>query len=415
MGGPQNSMSQAIPGVGPGVGGGGGGHQHYDIERRPPKSAELFDPNGPQPSSNGGGGGQGDYGNSGRHQGMSDGGYASGQEGAMMGSERQPSQGHRGSFHGQYQSPLGPHYNQSTTQPTHVPIAMNRSYSSSSSSTGYSGGNTSSPGPHAGGKKNHNLLYDYSVPTTAYDGNAKSTATSEADKAPALGHILEIFAYDAQDDIFEGLALPAGSKMRRLKAANKEVLGQVLVVFKNASLASEALSAFQEGKSTWMSPDAKLSFKSSLSLSSSSASSSGVTEGSESTAGEQGESGDDVEEDDGEATPSTRLQRRFNVKIWTPVLVNSVTPLKATPQSQLSASPSNDSTGHSASSSSYGAPRSENGEEKDQEDGGAVAAASSCSSPTTTAAAVAVAVAPSSSPTPTPLPKGGDSVVDESS
>lgn len=172
-------MSQALPGVGPGGIGGNGTIPHYDIERRPPKSAELFDPNGPQPSSGGGGGGgQGEYGISGRFQGSSDGGYMNGQDGTTMGGERQP-QGHRGSFHGQYQSQSSSHHNQTTTQPTHAPIAMNRSYSSSSSSTGYSGGNTSSPGPHAGGKKNHNLLYDYSVPLP-YDGNVKTTIAGES-------------------------------------------------------------------------------------------------------------------------------------------------------------------------------------------------------------------------------------------
>ncbi|KAF9136946.1 R3H domain-containing protein 1 [Linnemannia schmuckeri] len=362
MGGPQNVMSQALPGVGPGGIGGNGAITHYDIERRPPKSAELFDPNGPQPSSGGGGGGQGEYGNSGRYQGSSDGGYMNGQDGLTMGGERQP-QGHRGSFHGQYQSQPGAHYNQTTSQATHAPIAMNRSYSSSSSSAGYSGGNTSSPGPHAG-KKNHNLLYDYSVPTMPYDGNVKST--SEADKAPALGHILEIFGYDAQDDIFEDLALPAGSKVRRLKPANKEVLGQVLVVFKNANLASEALSTFQEGKSTWMNPEAKLHFESSCPTSE-------EGETVKATESEEGEEQHSVESA-AAAVPSTRLQHRFNVKIWTPVLVNSVTPLKAT-QPQLSSSPSNDSTNNNnnnnnsaGSVSSNGAAQPEDGEEKVQED-----------------------------------------------
>ncbi|KAF9324791.1 R3H domain-containing protein 1 [Linnemannia elongata] len=357
IGGPQNVMSQALPGVGPGGIGGNVAIPHYDIERRPPKSAELFDPNGPQPSSGGGGGGsQGEYGNSGRYQGSSDGGYISGQDGPTMGGERQP-QGHRGSFHGQYQSQSGAHYNQTTFQPTHAPIAMNRSYSSSSSSAGYSGGNTSSPGPHAG-KKNHNLLYDYSVPAQPYDGNVKSTA--EADKAPTLGHILEIFGYDAQDDIFEDLALPAGSKVRRLKAANKEVLGQVLVVFKNATLASEALSTFQEGKSTWMNPEAKLHFESSCLTSEGG-------ESAETTGAEEGEE-EESSESAAPASPSTRLQRRFNVKVWTPVLVNSVTPLKAT-QSQL---PSNDSANNNSNNAgtvgSNGTARSEDSEEKDHED-----------------------------------------------
>ncbi|KAG0269487.1 R3H domain-containing protein 1 [Linnemannia exigua] len=377
MGGPQSVMSQAIPGVGSGGIGGNGAITHYDVERRPPKSAELFDPNGPQPSGGGSGGGgggggnQGDYGGSGRYQGSSDGGYMNSQDGSMMGGERQ-SQGHRGSFHGQYQAQSGPHFNQVTSQPTHAPIAMNRSYSSSSSSAGYSGGNTSSPGPHAG-KKNPGLMYDYSVPTMPYDSGVKSTA--EADKPPALGHILEIFGYDAQDDIFPDLVLPAGSKTRRLKAANKDVQGQVLVVFKNATLASEALSTFQEGKSTWMSPDAKLHFEASTS--------SDGSDGAGEVESEKKEEGSSVSavteadaevETEGEVVPSTRLQRRFDVKIWTPVLVNSVTPLKAT-QPQLSGSPTNDSTNNNvgagsscASSRSNGTgDRSENGESKELE------------------------------------------------
>lgn len=205
----------------------------------------------------------------------------------------------------------------------------------------------------------------------------------EADKAPApaLGHILEIFGYDAQDDIFEDLALPAGSKVRRLKAANKEVLGQVLVVFKNATLASEALSTFQEGKSTWMNPEAKLHFESSCSTS---------EEGESVEATGLEEEDDESSESAAAAVPSTRLQRRFNVKVWTPVLVNSVTPLKAT-QPQLSSSPSNDSTNSNnnnnnvGSANNNGTARSEDGEERDQEDvvsGTPSSAAVSSSSPT---------------------------------
>lgn len=184
----------------------------------------------------------------------------------------------------------------------------------------------------------------------------------EADKAPTLGHILEIFGYDAQDDIFEDLALPAGSKVRRLKAANKEVLGQVLVVFKNATLASEALSTFQEGKSTWMNPEAKLHFESSCLTSEGG-------ESAETTGAEEGEE-EESSESAAPALPSTRLQRRFNVKVWTPVLVNSVTPLKAT-QSQL---PSNDSANNNSNNNnagtvgSNGTERSEDSEEKDHED-----------------------------------------------
>lgn len=184
----------------------------------------------------------------------------------------------------------------------------------------------------------------------------------EADKAPTLGHILEIFGYDAQDDIFEDLALPAGSKVRRLKAANKEVLGQVLVVFKNATLASEALSTFQEGKSTWMNPEAKLHFESSCLTSEGG-------ESAEATGAEEGEE-EESSESAAPALPSTRLQRRFNVKVWTPVLVNSVTPLKAT-QSQL---PSNDSANNNSNNNnagtvgSNGTERSEDSEEKDHED-----------------------------------------------
>ncbi|KAF9928069.1 R3H domain-containing protein 1 [Linnemannia zychae] len=362
IGSPQN----VIPGMGPGSIGGNGTIPHYDIERRPPKSAELFDPNGPQPSSSSGGGSQGDYGNSGRHQGSVDGGYMSGQEGSMGGSDRQP-QGHRGSLQGQYQSQPVLHYNQAISQPTHTPIAMNRSFSSSSSA-GYSGGNTSSPGPHAG-KKNHNLIYDYSVSNMPYEGNIKSTST-DTEKAPALGHILEIFGYDAQDNIFPDLALPAGSKMRQLKATSKDAPGQVLVVFKNAILASEALCAFQEGKSTWVSSESKLHFETAMSAGKDSQSVDSSKKGVQEVEG--GNSPELTTESITEHT--TRIQQRFNVRIWTPVLVNSVTPLKAV-QPQLSSSPSNDltSSSNSANTSSNnisGTVRLDNSNDKDNEDGG---------------------------------------------
>ncbi|KAI1318257.1 R3H domain-containing protein 2 [Mortierella claussenii] len=344
----------------------GAGHGVYDVERRPPKSAELFDPNGPS-SFNNGGNGQGDYSVGGRHQGFHDGGPDGGQAMGMMmmgGSERlphgpnqypHPSVGHHGpspfnsSMNYQQQFPqllnVVQHQNQNhqahqqqqhpSHQP-HVPVGMNRSYSSSSS-TGYGGGtgvsssnanssnnnangssssNSSSGGPqhhnssNGGSKKNH-LLYDYSVlATPAYDGVAKSTSPETEKSAPSLSHILEIHDFDTQDDIFQHLVLPAGSKLRRLKPTSGRdgMVGQCLVVFKNALLASEALLAFQEGKVTWMAPEAPTQFE--------------AAEAKD----DDGEGDEKEEEGQGAAGGRTRIQRRFNVRIWTPVLVNSTTP-----------------------------------------------------------------------------------------
>ncbi|KAI8594443.1 hypothetical protein EDD21DRAFT_449382 [Dissophora ornata] len=332
--GSQPSLSVGGPGGpgGGGGGGGGGGHGMYDIERRPPKSAELFDPNGPS-SSNNGPGGQGDhpgaFRNQGFHDGVSTGGAQEGHMMMMMGGERghQQSQGqnfypasHQGGpgFNSNYQAQMQPqphlapphlqqqhHNQQQQSHLTHVPVGMNRSYSSSSSTSYGSGNASSNAGPHQG--KKNNLLYDYSVLATPYDGVAKATSP-EAERSPSLSHILEIHAFHAQDDIFEDLMLPNGSKLRRLKPSARDPVGQCLVVFKNANLATEALAAFQEGKETWMGPEAKLKFESSLPT--------------------ETETEDETVESEDELN-SARLQRRFNVKLWTPVLVNSTTPTPA--------------------------------------------------------------------------------------
>jgi len=118
--------------------------------------------------------------------------------------------------------------------------------------------------------------------------------------AATLSHILEIYDFDPTDNIFSELVLPQGSKLRRLKPSAKDPAGQCLVIFKNGLLANEALSAFQEGKETWTGVEA-------LKSRPEAAAEETKTESSE---------GDEVAEDMG-------TQKRFNVKVWTPVLVNT--------------------------------------------------------------------------------------------
>ncbi|KAF9902044.1 hypothetical protein BX616_002057 [Lobosporangium transversale] len=241
----------------------------------------------------------------------------------------------------QYQQQQQQHINQhqQSFQP-HVPVGMNRSYSSSSS-TGFSSGGGNNSGGNAGShntNKKANLLYDYSVLTTpSYDGISKGTS-SESEKVPSLSHILEIHEYDAQDDIFEDLVLPPGAKLRRLKASTKDPLGQCLVVFKNATLAAEALQAFQDGRETWMGPEARLKFEPTDQVSKQSNEMDGGTDAKDGSGnkgvekgegeGEEGEAGGD--DDRGKEKTAVgrvvRIQQRFNVKVWTPVLVNNTTP-----------------------------------------------------------------------------------------
>ncbi|KAF9572253.1 R3H domain-containing protein 1 [Mortierella alpina] len=300
---------------GMGAAGGGAGHTLYDVERRPPKSAELFDPNGSQNQSTGGGA-SGDM-NAGR-QGSGDGGFTGAfEQQVMMGPNIQPSlqHGHGGSnLSAQPQhsfipvnQPLHqhPHQNQQQHQPpqTHTPVGMNRSYSSSSSG-GYNGGNNGSPGFNSG--KKTNLLYDYSVTPTPYDGITKHSPADSEKPTPSLSHILEIYDFDVQDDIFKELLPPTGSKVRRLKPSLKDTAGQCLVVFKNAALASEALIAFQEGRETWMAPEANLGT---------------ATLSSKDDDVPSAQTEDDIPSSS--QAGRTRLQWRFNVKVWTPVLVNS--------------------------------------------------------------------------------------------
>jgi len=168
---------------GMGSAGGGAGHTLYDVERRPPKSAELFDPNGSQSQSTAGGA-LGDM-NAGR-PGPGDGGLmGSFEHQVMCGPNVQSSmqQGHGGNNFSPLQhhpfppvnQPVHQHQHQHSHQPsqTHTPVGMNRSYSSSSSG-GYGGGSSSSPGFNPG--KKNNLLYDYSVTPAPYDGSAKHSS-----------------------------------------------------------------------------------------------------------------------------------------------------------------------------------------------------------------------------------------------
>ncbi|GJJ73011.1 hypothetical protein EMPS_05369 [Entomortierella parvispora] len=312
QGGP--SSSQASQGSA-GFGNNQGGHGMYSVERRPPKSAELFDPNGGQGFGQGSASGPGDYGFG--RQGAGDGGFVPGQDSVVHTNDRSyPYQGqHHNNFsqhHSQSGSQSMPQQQQQPPQNTlsqfpplqaHVPVAMNRSYSSSSS-TGHGAGSTSSPGPHQG--KKNNLIYDYSVLVAPYDGVSKGSSESEK-PAPTLSHILEIFDFDPADNIFSDLVLPQGSKLRRLKPSAKDPAGQCLAIFKNGVLANEALSAFQEGKESWMGAEALKSRPEA------------VTDESKAEDGEGDETAVDM-----------RIQKRFNVKVWTPVLVNTATAASST-------------------------------------------------------------------------------------
>ncbi|KAF9960766.1 R3H domain-containing protein 1 [Mortierella alpina] len=378
---PSPSFSGGPSGMG-GAGGGAPGQTLYDVERRPPKSAELFDPNGSQTHASAGGA----FGDvpAGR-QGPGDGGLMGSFEyQAMGGANVQPSlqSGHGGSHFPPLQQHPFPstnqpahqhqhqHQNQHQQQPTqiHTPVGMNRSYSSSSSG-GYGGGNNSSPGFNPG--KKNSLLYDYSVTPTPYDGVAKHSPSDSEKPTPSLSHILEIYDFDAQDDIFKELIPPAGSKIRRLKPSSKDVAGQCLVVFKNAAMANEALVAFQEGKETWMGPEANLGTSAMLSK-----------DGVETP----------VPAEDGNPSSTefgkTRLQWRFNIKVWTPVLVNSTaaftaggsgssggssSPVKGLPHS--STTPSQGDSSHAGNEAML----PDGGEGKDQ-DQDLSSASSTCSS-----------------------------------
>lgn len=134
-----------------------GGPGQYDIERRPPKSAELFDPDGPQST-----GSAGQHHSNTRHHSFHD------NDGGMGERQFQGSH-HSGPNQTQYSRQMN---QQQTHQPPsstgHASVGMSRTYSSSSSGTGH----TSSPAPQ--GKKN-SLLYDYSTPTVPYDGTPKCT------------------------------------------------------------------------------------------------------------------------------------------------------------------------------------------------------------------------------------------------
>ena len=194
---PQNNMSMGQPqhpssiitsgpqgGGGPGYGNNNYASQGmYDIERRPPKSAELFDPTGGSGSSSssngtgfGYGPGPGDFGYS-RQYSNDGGGYGSGQDGSLISpNDRNSNNSHQGyqnqsgNFNQHPQSTQPPPNNLSQFPPlqSHTPVAMTRSYSSTSS-TGGGGGY----GPHQG--KKNNTSYDYSVMAApSNDGSAKS-------------------------------------------------------------------------------------------------------------------------------------------------------------------------------------------------------------------------------------------------
>ncbi|KAG0086479.1 hypothetical protein BGZ93_006040 [Podila epicladia] len=146
-----------------------------------------------------------------------------------------------------------------------------------------------------------------------YDGTPK--CAPEVEKPSALSHILEIYDFSPNDNIFDDLVLPFGSKLRRLKPTKdgtSSSLGQCLVVFKTAAMATEALAAFQEGRESWMGSSTTLTF--------------------------DGE--DDAASSDDSQEACARIQLRFNVRVWTPVLVNSITPVGSTASLPSSMAPS---------------------------------------------------------------------------
>ncbi|KAF9383881.1 R3H domain-containing protein 1 [Mortierella sp. AD011] len=368
----QGSMGGQPPMMMGGPGGvAGGGHNMYDIERRPPKSAELFDPNGP--SFNGG---PGDYSGAVRHHGFNDGGPAVGQDGNQVTGERL----FQGSNFHQSPSHYGPPFNGSNFQPQHPhptnhthphqyqhhnqqhlhqhqqphqtynPVVMNRSFSSSSS-TGHGGGNGSSSSSNP--TKKNSLLYDYSAHSTpSYDGVAKSSSP-DSEVSSNVNHILEIYEFDPEDDIMKDLVVPTGPKLITLKSPSR-----VLAVFKNAAVASEALLAFQEGRETWVSPEAKLKFE--------------PTESSSLEQKEHDNEGGGGGGGGGESTSDrnlAQLQQRFSVRLWTLQMANKTTPISGGGASPIkgqvmATSPSCDTNGSSDGISNTG-----NTNSKDQPSG----------------------------------------------
>ncbi|KAF9163221.1 R3H domain-containing protein 1 [Mortierella sp. AD010] len=268
----QGSMGGQPPMMMGGPGGvAGGGHNMYDIERRPPKSAELFDPNGP--SFNGG---PGDYSGAVRHHGFNDGGPAVGQDGNQVTGESTPS----------------------------------------------------------------------------YDGVAKSSSP-DSEVSSNVNHILEIYEFDPEDDIMKDLVVPTGPKLITLKSPSR-----VLAVFKNAAVASEALLAFQEGRETWVSPEAKLKFE--------------PTESSSLEQKEHDNEGGGGGGGGGESTSDrnlAQLQQRFSVRLWTLQMANKTTPISGGGASPIkgqvmATSPSCDTNGSSDGISNTG-----NTNSKDQPSG----------------------------------------------
>ncbi|KAG0231469.1 hypothetical protein BGW42_000221 [Actinomortierella wolfii] len=294
----------------------------FDIERRPPKSTELFDPKGPQTSS-----------------GLASAGASSSHEGG----------GHSVT---EASTPTAGDSTPTHEDNAHVPIVMSRSYSSTSTSSSgqaptqsFTGGASAGILPCPSNKKN--LVYDYSVPTTApYDGVLKSP--SQEKSMPE--HILELYGFHPEDDFVEDLALPAGAKLKHIKptgssgagSANSSgsttgAHGQYLVIFRTAALASEALAAFQSGQETWLKKSSRLSF----------------TTGDEQAAAGQEES-EGGEQEEGKQQQSQILPRprnsRFMVRVWVPVLVQSLLPtVGGPPGSQPRAGPSTVSTTNGSS------------------------------------------------------------------
>ncbi|KAF9975588.1 R3H domain-containing protein 1 [Actinomortierella ambigua] len=298
----------------------------YDIERRPPKSTELFDPNSPQSSS-----GPGMSGASSSHESSSHSSAMEGTGGVSSASDAMLSQDSY--LQHQYQ-----HQQQQHFDSANGPILMTRSFSSNSttssgqtptpSSTGTGGGSSCS-------SSKKNLVYDYSVPMASpYEGVLKGPSQEKS----MPGHILEVYGFHPEDDFVDDLALPAGAKLKHVKPAGNSgggattssssglvAHGQYLVIFKNAAVASEALAAFQDGRETWLKKTRRLRFHDSSVVSSSASETQDDEEPQhrqeQEVEKEEGQ-GSDGQEEDEEPLRNTR----FQVRVWTPVLVQSLLP-----------------------------------------------------------------------------------------
>ncbi|KAF9158865.1 hypothetical protein DFQ26_007169 [Actinomortierella ambigua] len=318
-----SSNKHHVPGTGYTVMSSQASANMYDIERRPPKSTELFDPNSSQSSSSG----PSTINTTSNHEGNN---YST----AMEGAAGSTSDGML--LHDSYMQ------HQHSIDSTHGPTLMSRSYSSNSTT---SSGQTPTPSSAGGGTlsstSKKNLLYDYSVPMAGpYEGVLKGP--SQEKSMPE--HILEVYGFHPEDDFLDDLALPAGGKLKHVKPAGLSggatatttltlsspspspaalAHGQYLVIFKNAAVATEALAAFQDGRETWLKKSSRLGFNGPL-----------ESEDNEQQQQQQleGQSGEDDGQNEEGEEPLLR-NTRFQVRVWAPLLVQSLLPTVGGPPS----------------------------------------------------------------------------------